>query len=135
MKQEILINRYLDNEATVAERELVNKLLLSDKEFSSAFKKMQETNLLLNKIENVIVPDDIYKRVLSSVKHQGSRQPFYIRLAPALAGSLLSFILGIFLTTFLFTNQVKSPDTTSSDSLDDIYTTLELNDVLNYYYD
>lgn len=135
MKQEILINRYLDNEATVAERELVNKLLLSDKEFNFAFKKTQETNLLLNKIENEVVPDDIYKRVLSSVKHQEHRQPFYLKLGPALAGSLLSFILGIFLTTFLFTNQVKSPDTTSYDSLDDIYTTLELNDVLNYYYD
>lgn len=135
MRQTKLINRYLDNEATSTEQELVEKLLQSDEKFKTIFNKLEETNLLLDKVENEPVPDDIYKRVLSSVKYQNKRKPFYLRLAPALGASLLSFALGTILTTFLFSSQIQSIEPDTYNYADDIYTVLELDDVINYYYD
>lgn len=135
MKQEKLINRYLDNEATSAEQELVEKLLQSDKKFKTKFNKLEETNLLLNKVENEPLPDDIYKRVLSSVKYQSECKPFYLRLAPALVATMLSFALGTILTTFLFSSQIQPTDFETYNYADDIYTALDLDDVINYYYD
>lgn len=135
MKQEKLINRYLDNEATSAEQEFVEKLLQSDKKFKTIFNKLEETNLLLNKVENEPVPDDIYKRVLSSVKYQSEPKPFYLRLAPALTATILSFALGTILTTFLFSSQIQSTEFETYNYADDIYTALDLDDVINYYYD
>lgn len=133
MKVERLINRYLDGEANPQERLEVEKRLANDKAFAILYHKAQEVDTLLNTIENDVVPEDIYQRVLNSVKYQIKPKPFYIRYAPALVGSVMSFILGIIFSTFVF-----SPQTTNANELtsysNDLYSTLEIDDVINYYY-
>lgn len=135
MKVERLINRYLDGEATPQECKEVEERVVNDQNFATIYNKLHQVETLLKKVENSVVPEDIYKRVLNSVKYQTKPKPFYVRFAPALVGSVMSFALGIMFSFFLFTGQDVS---TNSDNLSsystDLYSTLEIDDVMNYYY-
>lgn len=135
MKVERLINRYLDGEATPQECKEVEERVVNDQNFATIYNKLHQVETLLKKVENSVVPEDIYKRVLNSVKYQTKPKPFYVRFAPALVGSVMSFTLGIMFSFFLFTGQ---DITTNSDNLSsystDLYSTLEIDDVMNYYY-
>ncbi len=134
MKVERLINRYLDGEANPQERKEVEERLAKDQEFASLFNRFEEVEKLLQKVENNLVPEDITRRVLNSVKYQTKPRPFFIRYAPALVGSLMSFALGIFFTTSVFTTQDDNLANQNTYSTD-LYSTLEIEDVINYYYD
>lgn len=134
MKVDRLINRYLDGEANPQERKEVEERLAKDQSFLALFTKLEEVDRLLQKVENSVVPEDITMRVLNSVKYQSKPRPFFIRYAPALVGSLMSFALGILFTTSVFTTQDDKLANQNSYSTD-LYSTLEIDDVINYYYD
>jgi anti-sigma factor RsiW len=135
MKDEILINRYLDKEVNPKEMKEVEVRLANDPKFASLFKNLEEVENLLEKVENRPVPDDIYKRVLSSVKYRTKAKPFYVRFAPALIGSAMSFALGIMFSSFLFTSQIANVNTENSSTYStDLYSTLDMDEVMNYYY-
>lgn len=135
MKEEKLINRYLDGEANIDEKKEVEKRLANDPKFASLYASLEEVDSLLQKIENSVVPEDIYRRVLNSVKYQTKPKPFYIRFAPALLGSVMSFTLGILFSTFIFTGQEINTNTENQSSFStDLYSTLDIDEVMNYYY-
>lgn len=135
MKEEKLINRYLDGEANIDEKKEVEKRLANDPKFASLYASLAEVDSLLQKIENSVVPEDIYKRVLNSVKYRTKQKPFYIRFAPALLGSVMSFTLGILFSTFIFTGQEINTNTENQSSFStDLYSTLDIDEVMNYYY-
>ncbi len=131
MKDEKLINRYLDGQASITEKEEVEVRIKKDQDFAKLFTKFQEVDKLLNKVSNDLVPEDIYKRVLNSVKYQVKPLPFYKRYAPALLGSMMSFLLGILFTSFVF---ITPEDTLNSPNDTNLYSSLEIDDVMNYYY-
>jgi len=87
------------------------------------YTKFAVVDKLLQKVENSVVPEDIYLRVLNSVKYQAKPKPFYVRYAPALVGSVMSFILGIMFSSFMFTEQNTSTNNQASYS-NDLYSTL-----------
>ncbi len=135
MKVERLINRYLDGEANPQERKEVEERLANDQSFLALFTKLEQVDRLLQKVENSVVPEDIYRRVLSSVKYQTKPKPFYVRYAPALLGSLMSFTLGIVFSTFVFTSQEINTNIENQSSFStDLYSTLEIDEIMNYYY-
>lgn len=131
MKDERLINRYLDGETSPEETSYVENRLAQDKDFAKVFAKFQEVDKLLNKVSNDIVPEDIAKRVLNSVKYQVKPLPFYRKYAPALVGSMMSFVLGILFTSLLITSPEAKFENNASSNL---YSTLEIDDVIDYYY-
>lgn len=131
MKDEKLINRYLDGEANSKEIRYVETKLAQDKDFARVFAKYQEVDSLLSKVSNEYVAEDIYKRVLNSVKYQTKPQPFYKKYGPALVGSMMSFVLGILFTTFVVTTPEENLNSVSDNSL---YSSLEIDEVINYYY-
>ena len=134
MNIEKLINRYLDGETNPQERKEVEEKLVNDPEFATIYTKLSEVDTLLQKIENSVVPEDIHKRVLNSVKYKTKEKPFFIRFAPALVGSMMSFTLGIMFSSFMFGIQDTNTNYQSSYN-NDLYSTLEINDVIDYYYD
>lgn len=134
MKVEKLINRYIDGQATSQERKDVELRLENDQEFAKLFSKFEEVDRLLQKIENDVVAEDITLRVLNSVKYQDKTKPFMVRYAPALVGSMMSFVLGIVFSSFVITTQESSLNKTSSYN-GDLYSTLEIDELINYYYD
>lgn len=135
MNVERMINRYLDGESSPQERKEAEKRLDNDQDFALLYNKLHEVDVLLQKVENSIVPEDIYKRVLNSVKYQTKSKPFYVRFAPALVGSAMSFALGIMFSFFLFTGQdINTNSDNQSFYHTDLYSTLEIDDVMNYYY-
>lgn len=133
MKDEKLINRYLDGEASLQQIKEVEERKLKDSKFAELFSKLEEVDKLLLKIENNFVPEDITKRVLNSVKYQTKPKPFYVRYAPALVGSLMSFVLGLIFSSYVITTQETTLDNYNTSS-NDLYSTLEINDVIDYYY-
>lgn len=133
MKQEILINRYLDGEANLQERKEVEVRLKNDQSFAILYSKLAEVDKLLQKVENSIVPEDIYLRVLNSVKYQTKPRPFFVRYAPAIVGSMMSFVIGIVFSSFVFTTQ-ESNLTNQNSYNTDLYSTLGIDDVMDYYY-
>jgi len=133
MKDEKLINRYLDGEATLKEKKDLAERKTNDPDFVALFTKFEELDKLLQKIENSHVPEDITKRVLNSIKYQTKLKPFYIRYAPALVGSLMSFVLGLIFSSYVITTQESTLDNSLTPS-NDLYSTLEINDLMDYYY-
>ncbi|MBI9030728.1 hypothetical protein JEZ13_01815 [bacterium] len=133
MKDEKLINRYLDGEATLKEKKDLAERKTNDPDFAALLTKFEELDKLLQKIENSHVPEDITKRVLNSIKYQTKPKPFYIRYAPALVGSLMSFVLGLIFSSYVITTQESTLDNSLTPS-NDLYSTLEINDVIDYYY-
>lgn len=135
MNLEKLINRYIDGQATSQERKEVEHRIANNQEFAKLFAKFEEVNILLQKVENSVVPEDITQRVLNSVKYQDIKtKPFLLRYAPALVGSMMSFVLGIVFSSLVITTQESSLDNASSYS-NDLYSTLEIDELIHYYYD
>lgn len=96
---ELLINRYLDGEATNTEIKQVDNLLKEDNEFKKKFSDYEKINRVLNTVDNVIVSDDISKRVINSIKYKEDKSFIIGRFIPAVMGSLASCVLAIIIST------------------------------------
>lgn len=64
---EELISAYIDDELSEQEREKVKKLIKSDSRWDAEYKAMKKTASLLSRIEKIAVPEDLARRVSTSI--------------------------------------------------------------------
>jgi len=133
MKHDILINRYLDGEASRGEKDQVLQLLETDKDFEKEFNKLSAMFKIMNNTTDVETPDFVAERILNNVKYSSPhpRTIFSKLIVPALAVSF-SFAIGIFSTSFLFNDTQQSVDSVYSQTT--VVAELNLDDYIDNYY-
>jgi TonB family protein len=85
-----LISAYIDDELSEKEREKVKSLIKSDLRWDMEYKAIKKTALLLSRIEKISVPEDLVKRVSTSIalsktsreKRQDSKFPINLPRSP-----------------------------------------------------
>lgn len=82
-----MISAYIDDELDVLERRRVEEILKSDARWDAEYKAMKKTALLLSRVEKLAVPEDMVKRVSTSIslsgadKIHGTRSTFSLNFA------------------------------------------------------
>jgi TonB family protein len=66
-----MISAYIDNELGAKERKKVDDLIKSDAHWKMEYKAMKKTVLLMSRIEKLAVPEDMVKRVSTSITLSG----------------------------------------------------------------
>jgi len=66
-----MISAYIDNELGAKERKKVEELMKSDARWDMEYKAMKKTAFLMSRIEKLAVPEDMVKRVSTSISLSG----------------------------------------------------------------
>ena len=66
-----MISAYIDNELGVKERKKVEEIIKSDARWDMEYKAMKKTAFLMSRIEKLAVPEDMVKRVSTSISLSG----------------------------------------------------------------
>jgi TonB family protein len=67
-----MISAYIDNELGAKERKKVEELIKSDARWKMEYKAMKKTAFLMSRIEKLAVPEDMVKRVSTSISLSGT---------------------------------------------------------------
>jgi TonB family protein len=67
-----MISAYIDNELGAKERKKIEELMKSDARWDMEYKAMKKTAFLMSRIEKLAVPEDMVKRVSTSISLSGT---------------------------------------------------------------